>query len=106
MPGFLIQQGATVICVHGGQAEPTVPNPNVMLDGMPSCLLSDPWVIAGCPGVPPSAIPPCVTAQWITGTTRVTSNGQPLLIETSQAICTPAGTPLLPLVTQTRVTAI
>ncbi len=27
MPGFLIQQGATVICVHGGQAMPTVASP-------------------------------------------------------------------------------
>ena len=36
MPGFLIQQGATVMCVHGGQAMPTVPSPAVSLDGMPA----------------------------------------------------------------------
>jgi hypothetical protein len=45
-----------------------------------------------------------VTAQWITGTTRVFSNGQPLLVQSSQAICAPTGTPLLILVTQMRVT--
>lgn len=105
MPGFLIQQAATVMCVHGGQAMAIVPNPSVTLDGMPTCLLPDPWLVAGCPGIPP-AIPPCVTAQWIVGTTRVTSNGQPLLLQSGQAICAPPGTPLLPLVTQTRVTAI
>jgi hypothetical protein len=105
MPGFLIQQGATVMCVHGGQAMPTVPNSAIMLDGMPSCLISDLWTVAGCPGIP-SSVPPCVTAQWITGTTRVTSNGQPLVVQSGQAICAPTGTPLLPLVTQTRVTAI
>lgn len=93
------------MCVHGGQASAVVPNPAVTLDGMPTCLLSDPWMIAGCPGVP-SSVPPCVTAQWIVGTTRVTSNGQPLLVQSSQAVCTPAGTPLLVVVTQTRVTAI
>ena len=93
------------MCVHGGQASPVVPNPAVTLDGMPTCLLSDPWMVAGCPGVP-SSVPPCVTAQWIVGTTRVTSNGQPLLVQSSQAVCTPAGTPLLVVVTQTRVTAI
>ena len=27
MPGFLLHQGATVTCSHGGQAMPTVPNP-------------------------------------------------------------------------------
>jgi len=93
------------MCVHGGQASPVVPNPAVTLDGMPTCLLSDPWMVAGCPGVP-SSVPPCVTAQWVVGTTRVTSNGQPLLVQSSQAVCTPAGTPLLVVVTQTRVTAI
>jgi hypothetical protein len=104
MPGFLIQQGATVLCAHGGQAMPTVPNPAVTLTGMPSCLLTDPWAIAGCPGVPPS-VPPCVTAQWVVGSTRVTSFGQPLVIQTGVAVCAPGGTPLVPVVTQARVVA-
>ncbi len=50
-------------------------------------------------------MPPCATAQWVTGTTRVTSNGQPLVIDAGEAICAPAGTPLLPVATQTRVAA-
>ncbi len=61
--------------------------------------------MAGCPGVPPAAVPPCVVAQWISGTTRVTSYGQPLVTQGGEAICAPAGTPLLPLVTQLQVTA-
>jgi hypothetical protein len=104
MPGFLIQQGATVKCVHGGQAIAMVPNPQVTADGVPTALVTDPWTIAGCPGVLPP-VPPCVTAQWVTGTVRVTSNGQPLVIDIGDAVCTPAGTPLLPIVTQTRVAA-
>jgi hypothetical protein len=104
MPGFLIQQGATVMCIHGGQAMPLVPNPAVTLEGMPSCLLPDPWSVAGCPGIPPT-IPPCVMASWVVGTVRVTSYGQPLLVQSSQAVCTPTGTPLLPIVTQVRVNA-
>ena len=56
---------------------------------------------------PPSvANGPCVTAQFVTSAVRVTSNGQPLLLLDSQAICTPTGTPLLIVLTQTRVTAI
>lgn len=104
MPGLLIQQGATVMCVHGGQAVPTVPSPAVTLDGMPASAVPDPWTVVGCPGVP-SAVPPCVSAQWVAGTTRVTSFGQPLVITGGAAVCTPAGTPLLPVVTQFRVTA-
>ena len=104
MPGFLIQEGATVTCAHGGQALPTVPSPAVSLDGLPASVLADPWAIVGCPGVLPP-IPPCVTAQWVLGTTRVTSYGQPLVIDSGVAVCAPGGTPLLPVVTQVRVTA-
>lgn len=104
MPGFLIQQGATVMCAHGGQAMPTVPSPAVLLEGMPASTLSAPWVLAGCPGVPPP-IPPCVTAQWMVGTVRVTSFGQPLVINTGVALTAPGAVPLLPIVTQVRVTA-
>jgi hypothetical protein len=104
MPGFLVQQGATATCVHGGQAIATVPNPAVTVDGAPTALVTGQWTVTGCPGVPPS-VPPCVTAQWVTGTVRVTSNGQPLVISTGQAMCAPTGTPLLPVATQFSVVA-
>jgi hypothetical protein len=104
MGGFLIQMGATVLCSHGGQAMATVPNPRVTIEGQPTALLSGPWVVAGCPLVPPP-LPPCVSAQWVTGTTRVTSTGQPLVAASGQAVTVPNGTPLMPVVTQTRVTA-
>jgi len=105
MPGFLLHVGATVQCAHVGQAQPTVPNPRVLVSAQPTVTLSTPYVIAGCTlPPPPAANGPCVTAQWMTGTTRVFSNGQPLLVQSSQAICAPTGTPLLILVTQMRVT--
>lgn len=92
------------MCVHGGQAMATVPSPAITLDGLPASVLSVPWLIAGCPGIPPG-VPPCVMAQWVSGSTRVTSYGQPLVVQAGEAVCTPAGTPLLPIVTQLRVTA-
>jgi hypothetical protein len=103
MPGFLLHVGATVICMHGGQAQPTVPNPRVMVSGQPTVAMPPPYVVAGCPFNVAGAPFPCVTAQWVTASTRVSSNGQPLLLIDSQAICTPTGTPLGILVTQTRV---
>jgi hypothetical protein len=107
MPGFLVHVGATVTCAHGGQAQPTVPNPRVTVSGQPTVTIAGPYVVAGCAFPPPAAANgPCVTAQWLVGTTRVLSNGQPLVVQSSQAICAPTGTPLLILVTQVRVTAI
>jgi hypothetical protein len=107
MPGFLLHLGATVLCSHAGQATPTVVNPRVMVSGQPTVQLSAPYVVAGCAlPPPPAANGPCVTAQFITSATRVTSMGQPLLLLDSQALCVPTGTPLMIVVTQTRVTAM
>lgn len=102
MPGFLLHLGATVICAHGGQAQPVTPNPRVQVGGQPVVTLTAPYVVAGCPFVPP-APGPCVTAQWIVGATRVTVGGVPALLQDSRAVCTPTGTPLTPIVTQLRV---
>jgi hypothetical protein len=109
MPGFLVHVGATVLCSHGGQATPTVPNPRVMVSGQPTVTVAGPYLVAGCTFPPPAAANgPCVNATWIppTGSTRVLSNGQPLVVQSSQALCTPAGTPLVITVTQVRATAI
>ncbi len=105
MAGFLLQQGAVVMCAHGGQATPSVPNPRVTVMGMPTATTTAPWVVAGCPGVP-SAVPPCVTAQWLLGTVRVTSMGQPLVVQSGTAITAPGGATLLPVSMQMRVQAM
>src|ERR1700680_3458560 len=106
MPGFLLHFGATVLCSHGGQAQPTAVQPRVMVSGQPVVTIAAPYVVAGCAlPPPPAANGPCVTGQWTTGSVRVTSNGQPLVVLSSVAICAPSGTPLLIMVTQTRVTA-
>jgi len=105
MPGFVLHLGASVLCAHGGQATPTMPFPRVTVSGQPVTTLAAPYVVAGCPFVPP-APGPCVSAQWVLGATRVLAGGQPVLIQSGVAVCAPTGTPLMPLVTQTRVTAM
>jgi hypothetical protein len=107
MPGFLLHLGATVLCSHAGQAQPTVPNPRVMVSTMPTVLLPTQYVVAGCAMPPPPAgNGPCVTAQFMVGSTRVLSNGQPLLLFDSMATCVPTGTPTITASSQTRVLAI
>src|SRR5215471_5442070 len=107
MPGFLLHFGATVLCSHAGQAQPTVVNPRVLVSEQPTVTIASPYVVAGCAlPPPPAANGPCVTAQFVTAATRVTSNGQPLLLQDSQVICAPTGTPLLITVTQARVSGM
>lgn len=101
MPGFLLHVGATVQCAHGGRATPASPNQSVTAGGKPTSTIASPWTIAGCPN-PAQAGGPCTTAQWTTGTTRVTSNGQPLAISTGTATCIPTGVPLMTVQSQVK----
>lgn len=102
MPGFLLHVGATVVCMHAGQAQPTMPIPRVLVGGQPVVGQSAPYVVAGCSLVPP-APGPCTTAQWVVAATRVFTGGVPLVLQDSTAVCVPTGTGLLPVVTQVRV---
>lgn len=104
MPGPLLHVGAVVLCSHGGQAQPTVPFPRVLVSGQPIVTITAPYVIAGCVlPPPPAANGPCITATWTVGAGRVFALGQPVLLQSGVAICVPTGTPLLPTVVQTRV---
>jgi hypothetical protein len=105
MPGFVVHVGAQVQCLHFGTATPVVPNPRVTVGGQPTVTMASPYVVAGCTLPPPTAANgPCVSAVWTRAALRVFSNGQPLVLQDSQAMCAPTGTPLLILVTQARVT--
>ncbi len=103
MPGYLLHQGATVQCMHGGPATPTVPNPRVKVGGQPVVTSSGPWSIAGCSFVPTAGNGPCVTAQFTTFATRVKVGGTPVLLQDGSAVCTPTGTGVLVVMTQVRV---
>jgi uncharacterized Zn-binding protein involved in type VI secretion len=103
MPGFLLHLGATVICMHGGQAMPAAPNPRVRVGGQPIVTQATTYTVAGCPFNVSGSPVPCVTAQWVTAATRVRAGGVPVLLQDSQAICAPNGTGVNILVTQVRV---
>jgi hypothetical protein len=104
MPGFLLHVGAVVQCMHGGMAQPTVPNPRVKVMGQPIVTQPGPYMIAGCAfPPPPAANGPCVTANWVMGALRVKSMGMPVLLQDSIAVCVPTGTGLTVSVVQPRV---
>ena len=107
MPGFLLNTASTVLCTHGGKATPTVPNPRVKVMGQFITTLGPPYVVAGCANPPPPAnVGPCLFCNWITASLRVKATGMPVLLEDSQSICIPPGTPANVVFTQRRVKAI
>jgi uncharacterized Zn-binding protein involved in type VI secretion len=81
MPGFLLHQGATILCAHAGQVTATAPNPRVKVMGQ--------MVVT--------------QAAWVTAAFRVKVMGQPVLLQDSQAVCAPNGTPINIVLTQLRV---
>lgn len=105
MPGYIVHQGAMVTCSHAGMATPTAPYTRVLVSGQPVTTITAPFAIAGCPFNVSGGPVPCVTGQWLSGSTRVFAAGQPLVIQSSASTCAPNGTPMLILTTQTRVLA-
>jgi hypothetical protein len=104
MPGPVVHVGATVLCMHAGQAQPVTPFPRVLVSGMPVVTQATPYVVAGC-GLTGSPNPPCATAQWVTAALRVLAGGTPAVIQGSQAVCVPTGTGLNVVAVQPRVIA-
>lgn len=106
MSGYILHQGATVLCMHGGQAQATVPNQRVKVSNQMTVQQPNPWTIAGCPYTVPPGVPmPCVTGQWVSAATRVKSGGMALLLQDSHAVCVPNGTDVNIVTTQMRAKA-
>jgi hypothetical protein len=104
MPAPILHLGATVLCSHAGQATPAAPFPRVMASGQPIVTLTSPWLVAGC-ALTGTPTPPCVTGQFLMGATRVLAGGAPVVTMVSQSTCVPTGTPMLPVMAQTRALA-
>jgi len=103
MPGFVLHVGATVLCSHGDQAQPTVPDPRVKVGGQPVVTQPNPFTVAACPFNVSASPVPCVTANWVSAALRVKAGGQPLLLQDSQSTTVPNATPLSIVATQVRV---
>lgn len=104
MPAPILHLGATVLCSHAGQATPVATFPRVLLSGQPAATLTAPYAVVGC-GLTGTPTPPCATGQWIVGATRVVAGGVPVVTMAGTSVCVPTGTPLMPVVAQTRVLA-
>jgi hypothetical protein len=107
MPGFLLHKGATVLCIHTGDAQPTSTSLRVRVGGQPIVVLTTPYGIKQCKNpTPPASNGPCVTAKWIKGATRVFASRVPVLLQDSAATCLPTGTGVKVVRTQLRVKGI
>lgn len=101
---YLVTTANTALCSHGGKAGSTVPNMRVRAGGRPVVNQPLPYLVKGCPYVTPAGAPlPCISASWLTGSLRVRSMGQPVLLTESKGITVPNGVPASMLPGQVRV---
>ena len=82
MPAPILHLGATVLCMHAGQAQPVAPFPRVLVSGQPIATQATPYVVAGC-ALTGTTAPPGVTAQWVKGAFRVVAGGVPPVTQMS-----------------------
>jgi hypothetical protein len=99
MPDFLLHEGATLMCSHGGQAQPSVPSPRVKVNRQAIIIQSDTYTVVGCT----NTNSPCTTASWTSASTRIKSNGVPVILIDSQSLSLPLNTPLSIIIAQARV---
>ncbi len=106
MPGFLMHVGSSAICPHSGQVSIISTNGRVLVSGQPVAVLSDNYLVSGCPFTVPNKPQPCVKVQWLVPASRVLVGGQPVILQTSTGMCQsaeqiPQGAPTV-IATQTR----
>lgn len=82
----ILTTASTVMCPHGGQAVLFTSNAEAVIDGAPALLLSDVHPVVGCAFAPVSPLP-CLSIQWVTGTTQALVRGVPLLLQSSVGLC-------------------
>jgi uncharacterized Zn-binding protein involved in type VI secretion len=104
MPMPILHLGATVLCMHAGNAIPIAPYPRVTVSGQPVVQTNTQYVIAGCTQAAAPA-PFCASGQWVSGATRVMAGHLPVAIVGGNAICLAPGTGMQAVATQTRVLA-
>jgi hypothetical protein len=106
MPGYLVHEGATVLCLHSGVASPQLTDKRVKVSGREIVTKLSVYKIEGCKQPPQAGGPDLTTVQWTSAASRVTASGQPVLLSDSMASCdrTPTVPALQIFSTQTRVT--
>ena len=88
MGAQILDLACTIQCPHGGRASAISVNQKVKVGGTFALLVSDIFVISGCPFKLPSGNPqPCLTINWLAPAGRDNINQTPVLLTSSVGLC-------------------
>jgi hypothetical protein len=92
MLNFILTRRSVITCMHGGMVMHTPARvPSELINGEMPLLLTDYYLVVGCPNQSPYGPSPCQTVQWLTASTTRLIDGVPVLVHTSAGICQSAG---------------
>lgn len=88
---FLLSQSSVILCPHGGIVNhiPTT-STTFRIEGRLPMLMTDVYLVAGCPFIAGYSPSPCVEVRWVTGSSRLYVKGIPVLTLASVGICSGA----------------
>ena len=105
MAGYILHEGATVLCKHPpGSASPDDTDKRVEVSGHAVMTIGRSSTVSAC-ALNGTNSPPCTTAMWVKGASRVFAGGLPVAIDSGESLCVPSGGPLDPKLFQMRVRA-
>lgn len=87
MSAYILQQGVTIACPHGGSAVVTTTNTAMFLDGAAALLVDDQMTVSGCAFNVSGAPQPCMRVRWQAPATRVAVKGKAVLLSASVGLC-------------------
>jgi hypothetical protein len=106
---FVLQDGVTITCPHGGSASVTASTTDVTLGGKAVLVVNDVTTVSGCAFNISGSPSPCMKVAWQMPATKVKAGGQAVLLSSSIALCnSAAGAPQGPATVtgfQTKVSA-
>lgn len=84
---YLLHEGISITCPHGGTGVVAPAQVPVKVGGRPVLLADATVTIAGCAFNVSGAPQPCVRVRWQAPATRITVNGTAVLLSSSVGLC-------------------
>jgi hypothetical protein len=83
----VITQASVMVCPHGAPVVATSSQSDLVIEGAPALVVTDPAVVNGCPFVSNGTPSPCLSVTWTNPAVDLSVNGIPVLLQTSIGTC-------------------
>ncbi|MDH3492735.1 MAG: hypothetical protein OEM82_04235 [Acidobacteriota bacterium] len=84
MPNYILTQSSVILCPHGGLVTHIPISPSEFrIEGMLPMLLTDHYLVSGCPNMGGPGVRPCLDVFWVNPSLMLLVHGIPALTNAS-----------------------